>query len=474
MDNFEKKIKIQEIETITNSLSDISRTFGGGMDAGTSPTSQPNTIIYDTSYYLITTNRILLNFAYVKHGIIKNFIDVPVDDAFSKGVQIKTKELNGKQLKQLHSYIERESILATIAQSLKWGRLFGGAGIVILTDQNPAIQLKEDLIKPGGNLKFYAADFWELTDSNLNYSNPFLRKEEDIPYNLYGKRIHKSNVLRVLGKEPPSIVRPRLRGFGLSEVESVIRALNSYLKIQDVIYQLLDEAKIDVYGVKNFNTSLATQKGTEAITKRIILANHSKNYMNGICVDTEDTYHQKQIAFSGLSDMYEKSMLGVASALRMTIPKLFGTTATGFGSGDDGIENYNAMVESEIRAKCKYLVIDVIDLCCRHLFGFCPEDLTIEWESLRILKHTEEQTVKTEEFNRTLEAFNSGLIDGQDAVDCINHKNLLPVTVKLSKEGKMVSDEGDDKVKNSSSSNINYILSKICVIIKNIMRFLKI
>jgi hypothetical protein len=51
-------------------------------------------------------------------------------------------------------------------------------------------------------------------------------------YNYYGRPIHKSRVMRLEGKQAPSLIRPRLRGWGMSEVERIVRSLTSILKIK--------------------------------------------------------------------------------------------------------------------------------------------------------------------------------------------------------------------------------------------------
>ena len=61
--------------------------------------------------------------------------------------------------------------------------------------------------------------------------------------------------------------------------------------------------------------------------------------------------------------------------------------------------------------------------------GFVPDDLTINFKSLRILPATEEEQVKTQQFNRVISSWQSGLIQPKEAREAINRNSLLPVEV---------------------------------------------
>ncbi len=283
-------------------------------------------------------------------------------------------------------------------------------------------------------LEFRAVDMWELYYSQQNV-------EGDITpggtmglghpefYDYYGRHVHHSRVLIFKGKEAPSFVRPRLRGWGMSELERLVRSLNQYMKNQDVIFALLDEAKVDVYKMEGFNSALLTSGGTAAVSKRIQGANLIKNYNHALTMDAKDDYIQKQIAFTGLAEVLTQIRQGIAADLKMPVTKLFGISAAGFNSGEDDIENYNSMIEGEIRAKVKYVVVDALQIVCQKLFGFIPEDLQIIFNPLRILSAVEEEEVKNHQFNRVMSAYESGLIMDTEAKEGINKDSLLPVEI---------------------------------------------
>lgn len=389
--------------------------------------SRIDTMFINTRWALITNFRSVLSEAYAEYGIVQTLVDQPVADAFRTGYTIKTDKLDDSQKRKLYYYIEMNQINEAIMEAFNWSRLYGGAGIIINTDQKPDMPIEYSKIKEDTPLEFLPADMWELY-TDIPMWNPWENMEKTKYFNYYGMRLDRSRVLPIMGKKAPSFIRNRLRGWGMSELERVVRSINSYLKNQDLIFELLDEAKIDVYQLNGFNTAMLTAQGTRTAERRVQTANTLKSYLNALVLDTNDKYEQKQLSFSGLSEILNQIRQGVAADLKMPLTKLFGVSAAGFNSGEDDIENYNSMIESEVRAKAKPVVITVLGVICQKLFGFIPDDMSIEFKSLRILSAEQEENMKNSKFNRLIEAVANGLATPKQFMIGCNNDNLLPVT----------------------------------------------
>jgi hypothetical protein len=276
-------------------------------------------------------------------------------------------------------------------------------------------------------LEFIAADRWELILSQMNIFDP----RNPCPFNFYGAPLHRSRVIKVLGAEAPSFIRLRLQGWGFSEIERCIRAINSFVKFENVIFELLDEAKIDVYKIQGFNDSLLTDDGTANTQKRIALSNRLKNYQNALAMDVEDDYTQKQLSFGGLAEIWNELRLNLSSALKIPMNKLFGQSATGFGGGEDALENYNAIVE-QIREDANPVISEILDLRCQQKFGFIPE-YEIVWEPLKILDGVQQEQVMSSKQTRILEQFRERLLTGVEASKVLKAEGLLHMDTEVSK-----------------------------------------
>ncbi len=130
-----KEIQNEHGMIMQNGLSEA--IFGYNPGGIGSQITQVDTLFKNNRWYLISNMRQLLSEMYVEHGLVQTVVDVPVDDGFRGGVEIKTKQLDEQQIDDLYTTIEQEDDLITMAQAVKWNRLYGGAGVLILTDQPP-------------------------------------------------------------------------------------------------------------------------------------------------------------------------------------------------------------------------------------------------------------------------------------------------------------------------------------------------
>lgn len=404
--------------------------------AGQQAVSNPQTLFDGLRWFLVSNLRQILSEAYLEIGLVQTICDVPVDDALRGGIEIKSKQLSADELELLTSTIDREDDILIAGRAGKWDRLFGGAGVMVLTDQDPLTPLDIEAIDEKTPLRFKAVDLWELFFDRYDADQEVVIEDDDEVepldegthfYNYYGHRVHKSRVFKLTGLEAPSFVRPRMRGWGVSVVETLVRSINQYLKATDLGFQVLDEFKVDVYKIKNLTAALFSPQGREKMANRIQMANWQKNYQSAVVMDSEDDFDHKTVSFSGLGEAMMGIKQQVAADMRMPMTKLFGISSAGFNSGEDDIEVYNAMVESGPRARLKRPLHRMVEIRCQKLFGYVPEDLTIKYKALRVLSATDEETVKTQKFARLFQAKQAGEITVKEFRDGCNKAGIFDI-----------------------------------------------
>jgi len=422
---------------------------------------------------IITLDRMLLAESYMKQGLVQTLVAQPVEDAFQGGFEIVSGELSPDEISELndtlYSYewsddeegkqpryretsseakdVENDVIddqkmrtityqsatargqsdIETIKEVAKWGRLFGGGGLIINTESDFKESFSLDDIKKGDRIEFLAADRWELILSATNVYD----RNTPTPFNYYGFPLNRSRVIMFMGERAPSYVRQRLQGWGMSEVERCIRPINAFVKFESMLFELVDEAKIDVYNIQGFNDSLGSAQGTELIRKRMFLANSIKNYQNGVVMDAEDHFDHKQIAFGGLAEIWDQLRVNLSSALRIPMNKLFGQSASGFSSGQDSIENYNSIVEG-VRQRVKPLINEAIKIRCMQLFGYVP-DFHVRFKPLKVLSGLEEEQVLDLRQNRVLGLADRMFLTSKETMTMLRQQGVLTVETDAEK-----------------------------------------
>jgi len=419
----------KEINELRNGLVTFATSLIGNSQLNQTQTAQ-NSIRGE----FITNNRALLSSLYIEHGLLQKAIDLPVDDGFRGGFEIRSKQIDDDDVSAIMDYIDEYDIIRKITNTIKWGRLFGGSGLVIKTSQPPELEFNINRINKFTPIDFYAADLWEL---NMQYytSNPSIDLTEDAPYMFYGIRMHKSRVLKYVGKPADSFAIRRFRGWGMSELEKIIRAYNQYTKFQEVLFDILDQLKLDIFRFQNFNASLLGGANQQAaMEEKVQLSNMIKNYLNALVMDKDDEYEQKQISLTGLSDIQNEINKNLAAVIDIPLTRIFGVSAAGFNSGEDDIENYNAMIEGQIRSKVKPIIKKVITIISKKVLDIIPDNLEIGFKPLRIMSTEQEEIVKTSKSNRVISLFTTGMITVEEAKNAINKDNLLSVDIDIDDE----------------------------------------
>lgn len=406
--------QVARMETLNNSLTSLVQ---GAAQQSRLTSLTP--MITNNLYYPVTMNYLFLMYAYKTHGILQTAIDMPVLDAFRGGIEIIAKELDSEDLEGFNAWMEEKMVLRSFADSIIWKRLFGGSALIINTPQNPSTPLDFTKVDKD-HLEFYDAVRWEL-------AAPSMRQEF---YTLYDAKLHKSRVMVMSGKRAPWLIRNQLSGWGMSEIERMISAFNLHLQTDNVIYEILDEAKVDVYGIEGFAESLATNDGTALIKSRIALTNQMKNFHNALLLDKNDSYDQKQLSFSGLADMKKENRIAIASALRMPLTKLFGLSAAGFNSGEDDIENYNAMVESEVREPAKPELRKVLKMCLHAYFGN-EIAFDFKFKPLRMMTSQEEEQIKASKQQRAEALFDKALVTSKELGEILHKEDLITIDTAM-------------------------------------------
>lgn len=415
-----KKVDLTE-RTMSNSLSGLAQGLSASNGFGMSNLTSFDPILQNNQYAPLTLMWTALMYLYTTHGLCQTAIDMPVMDAIRGGLEFYSEgEIDADNLKQIEEYFEENSVLERIGDAFIWARLFGGGALVINTEGDCEDPIGDEIIN-GGQIEFYDACRWELTCER--------RIPKSGRYGYYGKQLDASRVITILGKRAPWLIRAQLSDWGMSEIQRANEDFNLFLRTRNVLYEILDEAKVDVYRLKGFREQLASSSGTALTIKRIQATNQIKNFNNALVMDAEDEYTTKQLSFSGIAEIMKENRMGLASAFRMPMSKLFGIPSTGFSSGEDDLENYNALVESEVRQPMRAVVRKVLKMVVKNLFG---DDLEVsfKFKPLRILSAPEEETIKTSKSNRYLAMFDKMLMNSKEIGEAMQKDNLVPIPLQ--------------------------------------------
>jgi hypothetical protein len=409
-------------EQLNNSLTGLAQSLATSQYGNQDNISSFLPLFTSNIYAPLSVNFTLLSYLYKTHGVLQTLIDEPVEDAWRGGLELTSKEL-GSGIGELEDFIEEKGIWESFKFAQRWQRLYGGSGLIINAGQDPEKPLDEkDIAK--GNLEFYDADRWEFSGTARS-AEYFL---------FYGQHLDASRVLTFGGKRAPRLLRATLNGWGLSALEAVVEDFNIWLRGRNVLYEILDEAKIDVYSIKDYASTLLQPDGEATLRARIQATNQIKNFHNALILDREDEYKTQSNSFAGLAEVMRENRIGIACATRIPFSKLFGTAASGGigNSNQDDLENYNGMTESTVREPSRQNVRKVLRLCQIACFGR-EYDISFKYRPMRVLSATETETIKTSVQRRYVELYDKRILDSQELGELLHKDELVPIQTKAQK-----------------------------------------
>jgi len=370
--------------------------------------ANPITLTNSTHAGILTHNYTALSNLYVAKGLLATAIDNPINDAFSKGFVIKSEHLCSNDIKQIMDLIKEKDLIRKAKEAMIWQSLFGGGGLIIAREYCDATQRIFELEK-GEDFDLFPVNRWQLNFNPMGI-NPAAGIDVDNAdfFWFANEMINAKNVILLKGKKAPFIISQTLNGWGLSDVEKMIEDLNIYTKTRSVLFEILDESKIDVYQIDGFLEAIMGNREA-AILRRIEFQNRMKNYKNALVMDKADNYQNKQNTFSGLSEVSHENRIDIAASLRQPVVKLFGTSPSGFTSGDAEFDQYYQIVDSGARVEAARVLEKVVALCANSLLGFCPS-FTIEFPPFKAKNEKEEEDIITAKIDNAAKLFQLGAI----------------------------------------------------------------
>ena len=392
---------------------------------------------YNLRKNLYTYRWTQLSMRYATDGIFKTLVQQPVLDALRNGIKIISEQLGQEDIKVLEQRLIKKDIIKKVKDTFIWNRLFGGAGLIIeVAGQKTDEELSLKYIDQNSEINYYSVNRWELSNTSIETGNKiadnqFAKADDTIFY--FGNKISRSKILLLKGVEAPYYIKQLLMGWGLSVCEPLVAPSNAYQKSMNLIYELIDESKIDVYSISGLKETLAANQ-QNIVVDQIQLTNLLKNYQNALVLDSEDKYEQKQLNLSGIVEIIRELKLDICSAVKIPAVILWGMSPSGFSSGEFDLKSYYGNIESELRPEIKQFLLKILKIECKNLFGFIPDDLDLEFYPLLIQTETEVQTAKDREFARIKMMYDSKLLTKKEFFEALKQNNIFTNKTLASEE----------------------------------------
>lgn len=389
-----------------------------------------NNVLSDGMYIfnMLTKNRMQLEAVYRGSWIVGNVVDCVAEDMTRAGVTIKGED-DPEKIQQMQASMTRLGIWGALLETIKWGRLYGGALAVIIIDgQDTSTPLDMKTIGKDQfrGLKVY--DRWGLQPA----VNDVIQEGMDAGLPAYytvvsdpnsgkvtNQRIHHSRVIRQIGIQLPVWQAIVEQHWGESVIERLHDRLVSFDTATSGAANLINRAHLRTVGIEKLREILAA--GGKAEENLLTMFHHMRMLQTneGITLlDKEDQFQAHSYTFSGLSDMVLQFGQQISGASGIPLVRLFGQSPSGLNStGESDLRMYYDNILAQQESRLREGVMRVLRVLHMSKFGQpAPENFDFDFVPLWQTSQKEKSDIAKTTAETITTAFEKGVIDQPTAL----------------------------------------------------------
>ena len=329
----------------------------------------------------LVTNWLEYAAAYQSSWLAKNIINTIPADITREWREIKCDDADKIRIEE-----DRVGLVNAVRDCYRWARLYGGAAIVMITDQDLSRPLNLERLGKGSLKNLLVLDRYWLSGIGIQVldveSPDFMMPTEYLIGNAKNTRVHPSHIVRLAGETLPPRLRYMNQGWGDSTLRVALEPIEDLLSAIGGVGESLQEFNVDVIKRQGMASDFSTDQD-QAIQKRFETFQLMKSVVHLALLDDTEDFERKNVTYTGIDTLLEKQMQMIAGACHTPMTKLFGMSPGGLNAtGDSDLRNYNDYLRS--------LQNDVLDPALRKLdevlvrsaTGGFPDDFNYEWKPL--------------------------------------------------------------------------------------------
>jgi phage-related protein (TIGR01555 family) len=403
----------------------------------------------------ISRNRVMLEWIHRGSWLGGVAVDVVADDMTRAGVDYVT-ELKPDEQELIDHCITNYGVWNAINETVKWGRLYGGAIAVLLIDgQDLRTPLRLESIAPGQFKGVLALDRWmvepSLEDLVTEYGPhlglpKYYRVQTNAPA-LRGQAVHHSRVaVRHEGVQLPYNQRMTENLWGISVLERLYDRMVAFDSASTGAAQLVYKSYLRTLKIKGLREIIAgNEKAMVGVMQQVEMMRRFQGMEGITMLDGEDEFEvQGHQAFSGLSDALTQFGQQLSGALQVPLTRLFGQSPSGFSTGDTDMQLYYDSIKQQ-QQKTLHHGVQIIYKAAAASEGVkLPKNFMMKFASLWDMDDKEKAEVAKTTNEAVSGAYDSGLIGRQTALRELRQSSRV-TSIFTNITGEMI-EEADDEV----------------------------
>jgi phage-related protein (TIGR01555 family) len=365
---------------------------------------------------------------YRNHWISRRIVDMPAMDMVRSWPKL-TSDIEPEDITRIDKALRRTNSKGNLLTALKWARLFGGAGcLIVIKGQEDQLDQPLDLddIELNSYKGLIPFDRWAGISPSGEVCNDIMRPVDFNKPEMYSVRneggesfsVHASRILRFLGPEVPTPEREAQSWWGISALEPVYEEIRKRDNMSWNILSLTFRAQILGMKFPELAQLLSglgsSQEASQGFEQRMSAINHLLSNQSLVPLPKDGSIESTQYSFTGLSECYQQFQLDISGAAQIPVTRLWGRTITGLGQSNDADERiYEERIAGDQDTDLRPQLEKLYPILCMSELGEVPEDLDLVFPSVRVLDEKEKSELAKTLVDTVTVALNSGGISPQ-------------------------------------------------------------
>lgn len=332
-------------------------------------------------------------------------------DMVKEGFRLTSPEIDDSILEEAMDYFERLTSTLhgdKICKAMEWGRLYGGAALIVGTDEENGIDDELDLEKLNTITHLTLMNRYELTareitaePSDVNFGYP---TKYQIQSRIAGKRnadsvydlsIHYSRLIKFDGVELPRTCFIQNQYWNDSILNTLSEDIRDFQAAYDSAHALILDFAQAVYKVKNLADIVSSPDGQKKIQDRIAIIELTRSVLRAAIVDADgEDFERKTTSMQGLDKVLDAIARKFTSATEYPHTILLGESPSGLGATGESEKNdyYDLVIREQkqvLKPKLKRLFTLIFAAKDGPTAGAIPEKWDIEFAPLKHLNRKE-------------------------------------------------------------------------------------
>lgn len=342
---------------------------------------------------------------YAGSDIAAKIVDVEPEDATRQWFTF-TSNVEGLS-GQVDTALDTLHAAPRLTEAWIWGRLYGGAAILIAVDDSKPLEDPLDMGLVRSIKALTVLTRWELQPDEIDDDLESPRFGEPTFYRFTpqrggatgdqtkGDRIHHSRLLPFYGARLPFRQRQQNQYWHDSVLNRVQNAIRNYETVNDAVATIMQEFNQGVFKMKGLADMLLAGQD-EAVQKRLTTVQLARSICRAVVIDSEsEEFTNVGAHVQGIPDMVRTVDKRLVVASKMPHTKILGESPSGLGAtGESEQDDWNDHISNQQELILRPKIQRLIEILLSSRKGPTSGKLPDEWHfEFNPLKQTSESQV---------------------------------------------------------------------------------